>query len=215
MKYNILIVEDHELTRYGLKTAFEKVDFIKNIYESPDAESAILLVKNNPVDLVIMDLGLPGMNGIDAIQIIKELNPKTKFVVLTSHNGEEEVMAALKAGSHSYCSKEVKPKQLVEIVQMTLSGASWFDPRVSNIVLNLVSDYTQKTSKTPAKDYNLTSREKQVLKLMSEGLTNQEIAKKLIVSVNTTKAHVCSILQKLSVEDRTQAAIKVLKDNII
>ncbi len=216
MKYNLLIVEDHELTRYGLKTTFENVEYIGNIFEAAEAQIAFEFVKNEKVDVVIMDLGLPGMNGIDAIRVIKQLNPKIKFIVLTSHSGDEEVVSALKAGSHSYCSKEIKPKQLVEIVEMTLNGASWFDPKVSSVVLNMVAEHTEKETKSgSAKDYNLTGRETQVLKLMSEGHTNQEIAKKLYVSVNTTKAHVCSILQKLSVEDRTQAVIKVLKDNII
>ncbi len=217
MKYNLLIVEDHELTRFGLKTTFENVDFIDKIFEAQDAQEAFDLVKlHKKIDITIMDLGLPNIDGISAMKIIKQLNQKMKFVVLTSHNDSEEVLAALKVGTNSYCSKDIKPKKLVEVVQSTLEGASWFDPKVSNIVLDVVmSDSQNNLQKKPEQNYNLTIREKQVLQLMAEGLTNQEIAKKLYVSINTTKAHVCSILQKLSVEDRTQAVIKTLKEKII
>ena len=216
MKYNLLIVEDHELTRYGLVTAFESVDYVHNILEAASAEEAIELVKNSDVQIIIMDLGLPGINGIEAIKIIKELNPRVKVIVLTSHSEEEEVISALQAGANSYCSKDIKPKKLTEVVQSTIEGASWFDPKVSNVVLGLVNEKAKRASqKLPEKDYKLTAREKQVLRLMTDGAQNQEMAKQLFITVNTIKAHVCSILQKLEVEDRTQAVIKALKDNII
>lgn len=216
MKYNLLIVEDHELTRYGLVTAFESVDYVHNILEAASAEEAIEIVKNSDVQIIIMDLGLPGINGIEAIKIIKELNPRVKVIVLTSHSDEEEVISALQAGANSYCSKDIKPKKLTEVVQSTIEGASWFDPKVSNVVLGLVNEKAKRASqKLPEKDYKLTAREKQVLRLMTDGAQNQEMAKQLFITVNTIKAHVCSILQKLEVEDRTQAVIKALKDNII
>ena len=216
MKYNLLIVEDHELTRYGLVTAFENVDFINKIYEAGEAQTAISLTKVEPIDVIIMDLGLPGLNGIEAIQIIKNINSNIKFVILTSHVGTEEVIASLKAGANSYCSKEIKPKNLVEVVKSTINGASWFDPKVSNLVLSLFNKQELQSIETKTQiDYKLTSREKQVLKLMTEGLQNQDIAQKLCVSINTTKAHVCAILQKLDVEDRTQAVVKAIKDHIV
>ena len=209
-------MEDHELTRYGLVTAFESVDYVHNILEAASAEEAIELVKNSDVQIIIMDLGLPGINGIEAIKIIKELNPRVKVIVLTSHSDEEEVISALQAGANSYCSKDIKPKKLTEVVQSTIEGASWFDPKVSNVVLGLVNEKAKRASqKLPEKDYKLTAREKQVLRLMTDGAQNQEMAKQLFITVNTIKAHVCSILQKLEVEDRTQAVIKALKDNII
>ena len=216
MVYNLLIVEDHELTRYGLMTAFSTTDLVGQVFEATSAEDGIEIAKTNNIDLIVMDLGLPGINGIDAINIIKNLKPEIKFVVLTSHSDEEEVIAAVKAGANSYCSKDIKPKQLIEIIKSTLEGASWFDPKVSSTVLDYVSKnvLTSPVSESD-KDYKLTLREKQVLQLMADGLPNQEIAKKLVVSINTTKAHVCSILQKLEVEDRTQAVIKVLREKII
>lgn len=117
MKKNLLIVEDHELTRFGLKTAFEDVDYIGTIYEASTGESAIDIFKNNKIDLVIMDLGLPKMDGIETTQKIHSLNPDVKIIILTSHNDEKEVLNSLKAGANAYCSKEINLQRLVQVVQ--------------------------------------------------------------------------------------------------
>lgn len=215
MKSNILIVEDHELTRFGLKTAFEACDYIDVIYEAESAESALNVLENNQVDLVIMDLGLPGMNGIEATKQVKQINADTKVIILTSHNDVQEVLNSLKAGANAYCSKEINPKRLTEVVQSVLDGASWFDPSIAHIVLDAASQFQQEEKTKPEKDYGLTSREAQILKLITEGYSNNEIANQLFVSINTTKAHVASILQKLEVDDRLQAALKALKERLV
>ena len=215
MKNKILIVEDHELTRFGLKTAFESCEFIDTILEAESGESALELLEQNSVDLIIMDLGLPGMNGVEATKIIKKQNPEIKVVVLTSHNEVQEVLNSLKAGANAYCSKEINPKRLTEVVQSVLDGASWFDPSIAHIVLEAASKFQQEDSAKPEKDYGLTSREAQILKLITEGYSNNEIANQLFVSINTTKAHVASILQKLEVDDRLQAALKALKERLV
>ena len=204
METSILIVEDHELTRFGLKTAFETNDFINKIYEAESAEKALEIVNNNHVDLIVMDLGLPGMNGIEATQKIKEMDNDIKIVILTSHNDEQEVLNTLKAGANAYCSKEINPKRLVQVIQSVLDGAAWFDPSISHIVLQAATSSQTNDTAAPAKDYGLTSREAQILKLITEGYSNIEIANNLFVSINTTKAHVASILQKLEVDDRLQ-----------
>ena len=215
MRNTILIVEDHELTRFGLKTAFESCEFIDTILEAESGESALELLEQNSVDLIIMDLGLPGMNGVEATKIIKKQNPEIKVVVLTSHNEVQEVLNSLKAGANAYCSKEINPKRLTEVVQSVLDGASWFDPSIAHIVLEAASKFQQEESAKPEKDYGLTSREAQILKLITEGYSNNEIANQLFVSINTTKAHVASILQKLEVDDRLQAALKALKERLV
>lgn len=215
METNILIVEDHELTRFGLKTAFEAYDFVKDIYEAESAERALEIVEQKHVDLIIMDLGLPGMNGIEATQKIKDFNPDIKIVVLTSHNDDKEVLNSLKAGANAYCSKEINPKRLVQVIQSVLDGAAWFDPAISHIVLNAATKSQINDTQKPEKDYGLTSREAQILKLITEGYSNNEIANELFVSINTTKAHVASILQKLEVDDRLQAALKALKERLV
>lgn len=214
-KNNILIVEDHQLTRFGLKTSFAGVDFVKNIYEAPHAQMAYDILKNNKIDLVLMDLGLPEINGIEATKKIRSFNKEIKIVVLTSHNDEKEVLDSLKAGANAYCSKEINPQRLTEVVESVMEGASWFDPNVAHVVLSAVANGSIEVDNKSKKDYNLTSREEQILKLITEGCSNNQIAKELGVSINTTKAHVANILQKLGVDDRLQAALKALKDNIV
>ena len=215
LKYNILIVEDHELTRFGLKTTFSDVDFIKDIFEAESADRAFQIVKENKIDVIIMDLGLPEVDGITAIKRIKALHPETKFIVLTSHSDKNDVLESLKAGAQAYCSKDINLQRLIEVVHSVLDGASWFDPSIANIVLGAVTTTQMNDCSDDINKYNLTTREKQILKLITEGMSNVEIAKQLFVSVNTTKVHVASILQKLEVDDRLQAAIKALKEHIV
>jgi len=215
MKKNILIVEDHELTRFGLKTTFENVDYVENIYEADSAEKALEIFNNNRIDIIIMDLGLPNMNGIEATKKIRQSNKDVKIIILTSHNDEKEVLNSLKAGANSYCSKEINPQRLVEVVNSVADGAAWFDPSIANIVLRATTNSPVIDTDTAKKDYDLTAREAQILKLMTEGYSNMEIAQLLVISINTTKAHVASILQKLEVDDRLQAALKALKNKIV
>src|SRR5574344_1801628 len=214
-KHNILIVEDHELTRFGLKTTFEGLDFVGIVFEADTAQKGIDVFLNNQIDLVIMDLGLPNMNGIEATKILREKNKDVKIIILTSHNDEKEVLESLKAGANAYCSKDINPSRLVEVIKSVLDGASWFDPAVSDIVLKAATTENVYKPDLSKNDYNLTAREKQILKLITEGYSNNEIARELFVSINTTKAHVASILQKLGVDDRLQAALKALKDKIV
>lgn len=215
MKSSILIVEDHELTRFGLKTAFENCDYVENIYEAESAEKCLEIIDSNEVNLVVMDLGLPGMDGIEATRKIKAQNKDIKVVILTSHNDEQEVLNSLKAGANAYCSKEINPKRLTQVVQSVLDGAAWFDPSISHIVLEAATKIQEEEKQKPEKDYGLTSREAQILKLITQGYSNNEIANELFVSINTTKAHVASILQKLEVDDRLQAALKALKEKLV
>lgn len=209
--YKVLIVEDHALIRFGLKTAFESKNFIDEIYEAANGEDAINLVKSHHVDAVIMDLGLPVMNGIDATAEIKKINKDIKVIILTSHSSEQEVLDSIKAGASAYCSKDINPDRLADTVQSVIEGAVWFDPKISDVVLNALSEKKKQETFNIDEDYNLTDREKEVLKYICEGLNNGEISKILDVSVNTVKVHVSSIIQKLGVEDRTQVVVKAFK----
>ncbi len=210
--YKILITEDHALIRFGLKTAFETKDFIDEIYESSNAEDAIDIVKNKHIDAVIMDLGLPGMNGIEAAKEIKTINKDIKIIILTSHNSEQEVLDSIKAGASAYCSKDINPEKLADTLYSVLQGALWFDPKISEFILNALSSSNRNKDNFDFEDnYNLTDREKEVLEYICEGLNNGEISKILDVSINTVKVHVSSIIQKLGVEDRTQVVVKAFK----
>lgn len=214
-KSNILIIEDHELTRFGLKTAFDGVEFLGQLFEADSAEKGIDIFQNEKINLIIMDLGLPNMNGIEATKKIRSMDKDIKIVILTSHNDEKEVLNSIKAGANAYCSKEINPQRLVSVVQSVLDGAAWFDPSISHIVLKAATT-TQSYEDMPKKtDYNLTTREVQILKLITEGYSNTDIANELVISINTTKAHVASILQKLEVDDRLQAALKAIKNKIV
>ena len=213
-KYNILLVEDHALTRFALKTSLRDADFIENVFEASCAQEAYDKLALEDIQLVVMDLGLPGINGVKATQEIKKMYKNLKVIILTSHNEEEEVIKCLEAGISAYCSKDIKPDKLIELVRDILKGNLWFDSTVSQYVLN--TKRTGNSSKQKKDDvYNLTLKEKKVLSLLADGNSNQQIAKKLNISVNTTKVHVCNILQKLSVDDRTQSAIKAIKENIL
>lgn len=232
-KNNILIIEDHALTRFGLKTAFQMTadadsDYVGQIFEAPNAKKGLEVIDTEKIHVVIMDLGLPDMNGIEATKIIKSNHPNMKVVVLSSHEKEEDVIKAIKAGANAYCTKDIDQEKLVDIVESVVKGAAWFDPKIAQYVLNaaasknnsqlFIEENAPKIQSPKTQEElisNLTSREKQVLSLIVEGLTNAEISQKLDVSINTTKVHVCNILQKLAVADRTQAAIKAIKDNII
>jgi len=218
-KINVLIVEDHALTRFGLKTALEANDCFGEVYEAENGERCIEAVIEFRPNLVIMDLGLPGINGIEATRQIKSFDEKIKVLILTSHKNEAEVWDALSAGANAYCMKDIEPDKLINVIEFVNEGAAWLDPAIANTILKSISK--NKTSKLSEEfDENrekiqLTDREFDVLRLIVDGYSNQEISEKLAVSIHTAKAHVCNILQKLSVEDRTQAAIKALKDGIV
>ena len=155
------------------------------------------------------------MNIIEATKAIHIMRKYAKIIILTSDNEEKEVLNSLKAGANAYCSKEINLQRLVQVVQSVADGAAWFDPSIAHIVLQATSNTKMDVPETSYKNYDLTARAAQILKLMTEGYSNMEIAQHLVISVNTTKAHVASILQKLEVDDRLQAALKALKYQIV
>lgn len=219
---SLLIVEDHTLTRFGLKTAFESLNQIKIIMEAEDGETAVEIAKESKPNIVLMDLGLPGINGIEATNLIKEFDSSIKIVILTSHNNQDEIWAALGAGANAYCMKDIEPERLINVIESVYEGAVWFDPAIADTILKTLVAKSSKHSNAESyanrengEKVLLTYREMEVLRLIVDGYSNAEISEKLFVSIHTVKAHVCNILQKLGVDDRTQAAIKALKDGIV
>jgi DNA-binding NarL/FixJ family response regulator len=215
----IIIVEDYKLTRVGLRYTLNEFDHINVIGEAGSGEEALELVKKQVPDVILMDLGLPGINGLETTMKIKEIHPDVKVIVLTSHEREEEVLAALGAGVSGYCLKDIEPKTLSEVIRNVSLGACYIDPNVAKLALKLFPKPENAdlitSSETNQTKGQLTEREIEVLKLLVMGKSNTEIAQDLIVSVHTAKAHVCSILQKLCVDDRVQAAVKAIKEKII
>lgn len=215
----LVIIEDYKLTRVGLRSSLNEFDGIDVVSEAEDAEKGLEIVKQIKPDVVLVDLGLPGKNGIELTQQIKSFDENIKVVILTSHHREEEVLAALGSGANAYCLKDIEPNTLVMVIKNVKEGAAWIDPAVSRVALNLFpkpeSVRILNSSEPTDARAQLTERELEVLNLLVKGRSNTEIAKELIVSVHTAKAHVCSILQKLCVDDRVQAAVKAIKENII
>lgn len=216
---NIVIVEDFKLTRVGLRCALNENPDMKVVAESEDAIEGLKLIEKYKPDVVLMDLGLPGMNGIEAMVKVKEFAPEIKIIALTSHDREEEVVAALSSGASAYCLKDIDPQKLADVVRDVAVGVCWIDPVVAQLALNafpkvenigFLPNKSQGEGRIP-----LTEREFEVLKHLVTGKSNTEIAKELIVSVHTAKAHVCSILQKMCVNDRVQAAVKAVKEGMV
>ena len=216
---SVVIVEDFKLTRVGLRCALNSNEDIEVIGESENANDGLSIIAKQAPDVVLMDLGLPDMNGIEATLKVKELNPEVKVIALTSHDREEEVVAALSSGATAYCLKDIDPHKLADVVRDVATGVCWLDPEIAQMALNafpkvenvgLLPNRNGDENRIP-----LTEREFEVLKHLVSGKSNTEIAKELIVSVHTAKAHVCSILQKMCVNDRVQAAVKAVKEGLV
>ena len=215
----VVIVEDYKLTRVGLKSTLNEYPHINVVGEAEDAVEGIKVIQLLKPDVVLMDLGLPGMNGLEATIKIKEVSPSTKIIILTSHERNEEVIAALGSGANAYCLKDITPETLSSVIKNVAEGACWVDAAVSSAALNFFPKPENvsfiSTNEVQDARAQLTERDLEVLKHLVKGKSNTEIAQELIVSVHTAKAHVCSILQKLCVDDRVQAAVKAIKENII
>lgn len=216
---SVIIIEDFKLTRVGLRCALNSNEDIKVVAESDNALDGLKLIEQYTPDIVLMDLGLAGMNGIEATVKVKEMNKEIKVIALTSHDREEEVIAALSSGASAYCLKDIDPQKLADVVRDVSAGVCWIDPVVAQMALNAFPK-VDNIGFLPSKSHGegrvpLTEREYEVLKHLVTGKSNTEIAKELIVSVHTAKAHVCSILQKMCVNDRVQAAVKAVKEGMV
>lgn len=216
---SVVIVEDFKLTRVGLRCALNSNPDINVVAECENAIEGIKQIQKLKPDVVLMDLGLPTMNGIEATVKIREFSKDIKIIVLTSHDREEEVLAALSSGANAYCLKDIDPSKLADVIRDVHQGVCWIDSVVANMALNSIPKVENSAitgSKMSAHTrIPLTERECEVLKHLVAGKSNTEIAKELIVSVHTAKAHVCSILQKMCVNDRVQAAVKAVKEGMV
>ncbi len=216
---SIFIAEDHEITRVGLRLTLEQLTGFQVVGEAHDGKLAADRIVELKPDVVLMDIGLPTIDGIEATRRVKEQSPDAKIIMLTSHDSDRDVFAALAAGADGYCLKEVSGTQLAMAIRCVADGAAWLDPGVASRVLKAcASGGTQSSSADPAKaasPQTLSQRELDVLKLVVEGLSNQEIAERLVVSVETVKTHMRHIMEKLAVSDRTQAAVKAMREGIV
>lgn len=205
----VYLVEDQELFRHGLKSALRGDSNIEIVGEAGDGETAVAQMKACMPDLVLMDIGLPGINGIEATQKIQSEHPQIKVMMLTSHEHEDEIFAALSAGANGYCIKDTPGERLRLAISTVADGAAWLDPRIAKIFLGAFG--TRNGAQQPEANSPLSHRETEVLKLMGDGLSNKEIADKLVISVSTVRTHVEHILEKLAVSGRTEAAVKAMR----
>jgi two-component system, NarL family, response regulator LiaR len=205
-----VIVEDHALTRTGLRTALVSAG-IEVVAEAADGPSGLEAVIREHPDVVAVDIGLPGFDGIELTQRIRERSPGTHVVMVTMADMEHEVIAALAAGADAYCLKTAEPERFVEAVRIAAEGGAYFDPRIAHAVLSRFAprDATE-VSSSP-----LTPRETEVLKLIADGIGNQDIARRLNIALGTVKDHVRDLMQKLSAADRTHAAVTALRRGYI
>ncbi len=216
---SVLMVEDHKLLRVGLKSLFNDNTQIKVIAEAETGKEAVEKAKLIKPDVILMDIGLPDFSGIEATKRILNNSPEQKIIMLTSHCTEKEVMDALSAGAYAYVLKDINTELLMMVIKSVKDGAIWLDPKIVPLIRNQSSCFIPQKQNSRAsfraQHSNLTEREYEVLKLVVDGKSNFEIANALTISEHTAKAHVCNIIQKLVVDDRTQAAVKAIKEGLV
>ena len=218
MQIKILLVEDQKLMRIGIKSLFSDYPELSIIGEAVNGKEAVEKAKLIKPDIILMDIGLPDISGIDACKQILEYNNNIKVIMLTSHISDSELTSSLCAGASAYVIKDISTDFLMSVIKMVKAGAMWIDPHVVPFIRDKNSVIpSRQLSRSAFKEHhsNLTQREYEVLKLVVDGQSNSQIAKTLTISEHTAKAHVCNIIQKLVVDDRTQAAVKALKEGLV
>ena len=209
---SIIIVDDHEVVRSGMRSYLETLPDFSVVGEAASGEEAIELVSELIPDIVLMDLIMPGMDGIETTRRIKQVSPRTQVVVLTSYHEDIHIFPALKAGAISYILKDMKMDKLADVLYRAIQGEVTLHPRVASRVLQ---NLRGEDGEEPQLIAELTERELDVLKLIAGGLSNTLIAEKLFISENTVKGHVSNILSKLHLADRTQVAVFAWQKGIV
>ena len=204
----VLLVDDHMVVRSGLSTVLSVFDDLKLVGEAGDGEEAVRVCERLQPDVILMDLLMPKMDGVTAIKAIKTRWPQIQIIALTSFKEKEYVEGALKAGANGYLLKDVSAEELVNAICKAVAGQPSLSPEAAQVLMKNVSE--------PALPYQeMTGREKEILALMVEGMSNNEIAERLIVSQSTVKFHVSNILSKLGVTGRTEAVALAVKHHLV
>jgi NarL family two-component system response regulator LiaR len=208
----VMIVDDHEMVRHGASGYLEAQLDIEVVAEAESGEEAVRLAREHVPHVVLMDLVMPGMDGVEATRKVKDVSPRSQIIVLTSYHQDEHIFPALQAGAISYLLKDVKAGELVDAIRRAAQGEATLHPRVAARVIQAFrgGDLDQSSPFT-----TLTERELDVIKLIARGLTNRKIAEELVISEGTVKGHVSNILSKLHLADRTQAAVYAWQEGIV
>jgi NarL family two-component system response regulator LiaR len=208
----ILIVDDHEVVRHGMRAFFESQEGICVIGEAANGVAAVRLATENAPDVVLMDLKMPEMDGVEATRQIKGASPHSQVVVLTSYHEDEFIFPALRAGAISYVLKDIPMEELALAVRRAARGEATLNPAVA---ARIVQEVRGTRGEAPNVFTELTGRELEILRLIAEGLSNNEIAARLVITENTVKGHVSNIFSKLHLADRTQAAVYAWKQGVM
>ncbi len=218
----VLLVEDHTMIRMGTALVIEKTDGITLCAQAEDGQQGVDMAREFLPDVILMDIGLPVIDGIEATRRIKDFGLNSKVLIFTSRDCDDDVFAALAAGADGYIMKGATPEQLTSAIVAVNEGTAWLDPAIARLVLSNVQKQTSTPTsqsepnyKVAKNTFGLTDREMEVLALIVDGLSNPEIAEKLFITRATAKAHVHSILQKLYVDDRTQAAVTAMREGLV
>jgi NarL family two-component system response regulator LiaR len=204
----VLLVDDHMVVRSGLSTVLAVYDDMQLVGEAGDGEEALRLCERLQPDVVLMDLLMPKMDGVAATRVIRERWPQMRVIALTSFKEKEYVEGALKAGASGYLLKNVSAEELVNAIRRAAAGQPSLSPEAAQVLI-------QKVNEPPPPGQDMTDREKEILALMVEGLSNNEIAERLIVSPSTVKFHVSNVLSKLGVTGRTEAVALAIKYKLV
>jgi two-component system, NarL family, response regulator len=209
----LLLIEDDELFRLGLATFFQQEPSIDLVVEAADGETAIDLVKQQTFDVVVLDLVLPGLDGMETCRQLQKIQPQLPILVLTSHPDKNLVVKLVELGVRGYCLKGIDANNLLLAIRSISTGATWWDATASIQIFDAIGQIDR--AHRPVDELQLTKRELEVLALIANGKTNQQIAQALFITPGTVRVHVHTILQKLNVNDRTQAAIFALQHKLI
>lgn len=208
----VLLVDDHAMVRQGVRAFLETQDDMTVVAEAGSGEEAVREAVEHAPDVALMDLIMPGTDGVEATRRLKDRSPRTKVIVLTSYHDDEHIFPAIRAGALSYVLKEVGPDELVDAVRKAAKGEAVLHPRVASRV---VRELHGAGGDTPNAYRELSDREMEVLRLIADGLANADIAARLYVSEKTVKSHVGNILSKLHLADRTQAAVYAWRQGVV
>jgi NarL family two-component system response regulator LiaR len=208
----VLIVDDHALVRMGVRAYLESQPDLRVVGEAASGEEAVRQAEALTPDVVLMDLAMPGMDGIEATSRVRRTSPRSQVVVLTSFNDDAHIFPAVKAGALSYILKNAAPHEVAGAVRAAARGDAVLHPQVAARVLREVRG---EHDATPNPFLDLTEREQEVLRLIAEGLPNERIAEALVLSEKTVKGHVSNILSKLHLADRTQAAVYAWREGFM
>ncbi len=203
----VVLVEDHALTRAGLKTALESTGDVRVVAEAADGISAEAIVAHEAPAVAVIDIGLPGRDGVALTRALKAAPNPPRVVILTMHELDDEVLAALSAGADAYCVKSSDASTVLDAVRIVAGGGAYFDSRIAHVVMRRLGA----PASTPTADSPLTPRELDVLRLIADGVGNVEIGERLHIGLGTVKSHIRDILEKLSANDRTQAAVNAMR----